>query len=87
MANQTETAHWSDYESNADYRRKNWRHSLSNYQDGPDDDAEALRSLIYTRAPDLDALREKVAIVRQDVGLVPMTTVFTQILADIDGLN
>ena len=47
---------------------------------------EALKKLIRTRAPDLDALREKIRILRaaigeQDHGL------FTQLMADFDKLN
>lgn len=51
--------------------------------------ADALHRLIRTRVPDLDALREKVRIARDNLALTQPAggLIFTQILADIDHLN
>jgi hypothetical protein len=50
------------------------------------DNTEALKLLIRTRAPDLDAMREKVHIMRTELGEHDYA-IFTQMMADIDHLN
>ena len=50
------------------------------------DSASAFKRLVRTRVPDLTALREKVRIVRAELGQVSPDCM-TQLLADIDRLN
>jgi hypothetical protein len=46
----------------------------------------ALTTLVRTRAPDLDAMHEKVRILRAELGESDFAA-FTQLMADIDHLN
>ena len=71
-----------------EYLKRDWDHSLREFElRGGGESDEEFDALVRTRVPDLDALREKVRIVRDRFPTVNVPIILTQLLADIDGLN
>ncbi len=74
------------FENPIDWRARWWRWALDKYFHPTEVPRVSFAELIFTRTPDLEALREKVRLLRENTGVVALDDTFTQLLADIDQL-